>query len=563
MVSARMTSLMDDTVGDTSGTLTVVLVAVGFVLLIACVNVAGLSIARGQARTRELALRTALGASRGRLVAQLAAEGLFLFVIGGALGLTLAAWLVSALAASLPASIPRTQEIAIDARFFLIAGGFTLLTGLLASILPALQVARRGAARDLASARGTVSAGRSAHRARALLIVGQIAAAVVLVTGAALALRSLHQVNAVDKGYQVTRAMTLSFVLGDKRYPAPADMRRFIAQTNEALVAAAPAAIESVGTTTHLPLAANNLENVFTVDGVPAQGGADPPVAGVRGVTGQYRAAIGADLLEGRDFSAADEAGQPVAIVTADFAKRHIAPRSAIGARLKIGNADSDDPWRTVVGVIADVRHAGLDREPRPEVWMPFAQLPDGLVRTWFRAVHVVVRTTGDPAGSVPAIRAVIRTLDPELALVSVRSMEEIASASIAERRLQTSLLAGFAAIALTLAAIGLFGVLAFYVAQHIQEFGVRLALGATPAGLLSLVMRRGARLLAIGLAIGLPAAVLLGQGMSTLLYRIEPFDLLALTAAVVLLTLVTALACALPARRAMGTDPLVALRNE
>jgi putative ABC transport system permease protein len=562
-VSVRMNGLTAQTVGDSSSSLVIVLVAVGFVLLIACVNVAGLTIARGQARTRELAVRAAIGASRGRLVAQLATEGLVLFAIGGTLGLALAAWIVSALSASLPATLPRIHEIAIDARFVAIAGGVTLVTGLIFSVLPALQVARRRAAGDLVSSRGTVSASASTQRARVSLIVIQIAAAVVLVTGAALAVRSFQRLNATDKGYTLSHTMTMNFVLMNKRYPGAVDIRNFIARTNEAIAAAAPGAIESVGTTTHLPLADNNMENAFTVDGVAAAAGGNPPIAGVRGVTGRYLQAIGARLLEGRDFTDADGTGQPVAIVTAGFATRYIEPRPVIGARIKMGDGGSDDPWRTVIGVIADIRHNGLDREPRPEVWMPLAQIPDGLVATWFRGVNVVVRTGADPISTVPALRQVMKTLDPELPLINVRSMETLAAKSTAERTLETALLAAFAAIALALAAIGLFGVLAFYVAQHLQEFGVRLALGATPSGLLSLILRRGAFLLALGLAVGLPSAVLLGRGMSTLLFGIEPLDLPALSAAVALLTMVTAMACLVPARRAMRTDPVRVLRTD
>ena len=562
-VSARMISLTEQTVGGATSNLVVVLVAVGFVLLVACVNVAGLSIARGQARTRELAVRTAIGASRGRLVAQLATEGLVLFVIGGGLGLALAAWSVNALAASLPASLPRVHEIAIDARFFLIAGSATLLTGLLASIFPAVQVARRGPAADLAGARGMVSSAKSTNRTRATLIVAQIAAAVVLVTGAALALRSFDRVNAVDKGFDPTRTMTFTVVLRDNRYPQATDLRTFVNRVNVTLPASAPGAIEAMGTTTHLPLAMNNLENVFTVDGQARPDTDDRPLAGVRGVSGQYRAAVGAHLLEGRDFTPTDDTGEPVAIVTADFARRYIAPRPAIGARVKMGNPDSDDPWKTVVGVIADVHHSGPEKEARPEVWMPFARLDDGFAATWLRGVNVVIRTSVDPESIVPALRAAMRDLDQELPLVDVRSLEALARSSTAERRLQTSFLAAFAAIALTLAAIGLFGVLAFHVAQHQQEFGVRLALGATPSELLSLVMRRGVMLLGIGFAVGLPAAMLLGRGMSSILFGIEPIDPASLGASVVLLTVVTAVACLLPARRAMRTDPVKVLRND
>jgi putative ABC transport system permease protein len=562
-VSARMISLTEQTVGNANTNLVVVLVAVGFVLLVACVNVAGLSIARGQARTRELAVRTAIGASRGRLIAQLATEGLVLFAIGGGLGLALAAWSVSALAASLPASIPRTHEIAIDARFFLIAGGATLLTGLLASVFPAWQVARRGPAAHLAWAggRGTVSATRSTNRARAALIVAQIAAAVVLVTGAALALRSFQHVNAVDNGFSPVNTMTFSVVLREHRYPQTTDMRTFLDRVNAALSASVPGAIEAAGTTTHLPLAQNNFENTVTVDGVATPAGSDPPIAAVRGVTGQYRVAVGARLLEGRDFTPADDTGEPVAIVTADFARRYIAPRPALGARLKMDGGGSDDPWKTVVGVFADVRHAGPERDARPEVWMPLAHMNPDLLSRWFRGVSVVTRTSVDPETTVPALRGAMRELDPELPLVDVRSLETLARSTTAERRLQTSLLAAFAAIALTLAAVGIFGVLGFYVAQHMQEFGVRLALGATPSGLLSLVMRRGAVLLAIGFAVGLPAAVLVGRGMESILFGVEPIDLASLAAAVVLLTSVTAAACLIPARRAMRTDPVRVLR--
>jgi putative ABC transport system permease protein len=563
-VAIGMMSLADDTVGDAEARLIVVLVAVGFVLLIACVNVAGLSIARGHARSRELAVRAAIGASRSRLVRQLATESIVLFAIGGMAGVILAAWGVSTLASALPASIPRVHEIAIDSRFLIFGVVITATAGLLVSVLPALQIARRGPARDLAGSRGTVSAGRSTQRTRSLLIVAQVAAAVVLLAGAALALRSFQRVNAVDRGYDTANTMTFGFVLRAPRFPSADDMRAFLARTNEALQASPGAQV--VGTTTHLPLSDNNLENRFTVDGSPAAAGQDPPVAGLRGVTGRYRAAIGARLLEGRDFLPSDRAGaEPVAIVTAGFAQRYITRAQAVGARLKMGGPDADSPWHTIVGVIADVRHRGLDREPRPEVWMPFAQMEDGMLETWLRGVYVVTRTAIDiePESTIAGLRAAMRGVDAEIPLVGMQSFENLVRTSTAERRLETSMLAAFAAIALVLAAVGLFGVLAFYVAQHMQEFGVRLALGATPAGLLALVVRRGVTMLLIGLALGIPGALLLARGMSTLLFGVEPADPAALGAAVAVLSLVTLIASVLPARRAMNTDPLAALRND
>ena len=230
---------------------------------------------------------------------------------------------------------------------------------------------------------------------------------------------------------------------------------------------------------------------------------------------------------------------------------------------MKMGDADSEDPWRTIVGVIADIRHGGLDQEPRPEVWIPYAQLPDDLATRWLRGLNVAAHTSMNPEGAMPALRAAMRALDADMPLTNVRTLDELASESTAQRRLETSLLAAFASIALVLAAVGLFAVLAFYVAQHMQEFGVRLALGATPRGLLGLVIRRGLVLLAIGVALGLPAALAMGRGMSTLLYGVEPADPAALGGAVALLSAVTLAACAVPARRAMKTDPLVALRND
>jgi putative ABC transport system permease protein len=561
-VATGMTGLAKDLAAGAESNLVIVLTAVGVVLLIACVNVAGLTIARGSARGRELAVRAAIGASRRRLVRQLATEGLLLFAIGGTVGLTLAALGVNALAAELPASIPHVAEIRVDWRLVAFGAMVTLVAGLLFSVFPAFSIARRGAGGELAGSRGIASAARSVQRTRAMLIAAQIAAAVVLLAGAALALRSFDHVRKADPGFDTSQTMTFGFVMRDQRYPASEDLRTFSTRVNDAL--ATVPGIEPVGLTTHLPLAYNNLENSFTVDGSPAEAGQDPPLAGVRGVIGQYRAAVAARLLQGRDFLPGDtESSQLVALVTADFAKRYVKAPSPIGVRIKLGDNDSDEPWRTIVGVIADVRHTGLDQAPRPEVWMPYSQLPDGLVTSWFRGLFAAARTSIEPTATMPEMRSAMRTLDANLPLTNVRTLEDVASESTAERRLETSLLAGFGGIALVLAAVGLFGVLAFFVSQHLQEFGVRLALGATPRGLLGLVIRRGLILLAAGVAIGLPGAYAMGRGMSALLYGVEPADPIALGSAVVLLSLVTLAACALPARRAMRTDPLIALRRD
>jgi predicted permease len=385
--------------------------------------------------------------------------------------------------------------------------------------------------------------------------------AIVLLAGASLAVRSLSHVWRADTGFRPEQTMTFNFVMREARYPEPANIRTFLDRAYASLETTP--GVAAVGMTTHLPLADNNLENAFTVEGAPADG-REPPVAGLRFVFGKYVDAIGARVIEGRAFAPTDSATtERVAIVTRDFVQRYIPSGRAIGARIKMGTPDSGDSWRTVVGVIADIRHAALDQAPRPEVWMPHTQLPDDLLIAWLRGMYAAVRTTGDPEAVVPSIRAAMRTADPEMPLVNMQSMEQLAQESTSQRRLETSLLAAFASIAVGLAGIGLFGVLAFYVSQHVQEFGVRLAFGATPSDLLAGVLRRAMIMLAIGLAIGIPASLLMGRAMSALLYDVQPSDPTTLVGSVIAMTVVTLLASALPARRAMRTDPLTAIRAE
>jgi putative ABC transport system permease protein len=395
-----------------------------------------------------------------------------------------------------------------------------------------------------------------------VLIVAQISAACVLLAGAALAWRSFEHVRRADPGFDAASAMTFSFVMRDTTYPTAGDLRAFSARVSEAL--ASTAGVEAAGLTTHLPLSDQNFENGFTVEGSPVGDGRDPSMAGVRGVTGQYRAAIGARLMAGRDLLPGDtRASPPVAVVTAEFARRYVRAADPVGVRIRMGGADSDDPWRTIVGVIADIRHVALDQAPRPEVWLPFAQLDDGLVTRWLRGAYAVARTSLEPEAAAPSLRTAMRELDPGLPLRDVRTLDNLAHASTSERRLETWLLSAFGTMATILAAVGVFGLLAFHVAQHVQEFGVRLALGATPSRLMRLIVRRGLWLLAIGLSLGVPGALAMGRSMSSLLYGVEPADPIAIGGAIALLSLATVAGCMLPARRAMKTDPLVALRRD
>lgn len=559
-VTIGFAGLTDDTVGDADERLMVVLAAVAVVLLTACINVAGLAIARGSARARELAVRAAIGASQGRLVRQLATESMVIFSIGGTLGLVLAGWGVGALAPELPETLPRAHEIAVNWRFAVFGAAITLIAGLLFSVLPALNIARKGPAADLAGGRGSVSASRAAERLRGSLIVAQIAAAIVLLSGAALAVRSFTNVWRADAGFDASRAVTFGVIMRDQQYPAAADMTAFVHRVTDAMNAIP--GVEAAGITTHLPLNDNNFENSFAVDGFEPREGEEPPLAAVRAVAGNYRAALGARLLQGRDLQAADTAtSQPVVIVTESFIRRYVHTPSPIGARLRMGGPD--DPWRTIVGVIADIRHNSLDQAPRPEVWFPYTQMDGGILTTWLRGAFVAARTSTEPAAAMPSLRAAMRQIDSSMPLLDPRPLAELAHTSTAERRLETLLLLSFAVIATLLAAVGLFGILAFHVGQHVQEFGLRLALGATPSGLMRLVIRRGLLLIGLGVVLGVPGALAMGRGMSALLYGVEPADPLALGGAALMLSAVTLIACAVPARRAMNTDPLVALRSD
>jgi predicted permease len=561
-VTIGMTTLRQELVGDDArNSLVMLLVAVGIVWLVACVNVAGLTLARGSTRTREVAVRAAIGASRPRLVRQFLTENFLLYALAAIVGLVAARASLAAVTAALPATFPRVNAIAIDWRVAASASMAAVVTGLLFSLLPALATASRRITSDTLGTARVVSPAAGTLRVRGALIVAQIAAAIVLLGGASLALRSFVRLQHTDLGFDPRQTMTFRFVMPERRYPSGDSIRAFVAKATEGLTGLPM--VSAAGLTTHLPLADNNFENAFTVDGSPNAESANPPIAGVRGVSGDYRAAIAARLLSGRDLGSADgPTTQPVAVVTESFAKRHVHRSDPIGVRIKMGGSDSSDPWRTIVGVIDDVHHVSVDQAPRPEVWLPFSQLPDDLLVRWLRGAGAAIRTRADPQAIVPELRAGMRMLDAAIPLVDVEPLEDLAHESVAERRVETWILGGFAAGTALLAAIGLFGVLAFYLSQHVQEFGIRLALGATPPQLMWLVARRGLILFAAGVVVGVPATILLGREMKSLLYETAPTDPAAILGAVALIALVTFLACAWPARRAMRIDPAVALRQ-
>ena len=558
-LGARVTPLQDFVVRDVKTPLYVLLGAVGLVVLIACANVTNLLLARATARHREVAIRQALGAGRWRLIRQFLAETAVLYTIGAAGALALASWGTSALVALGPADIPRLADTALDGRVVVATLLLSLVTALVFGLAPAVQGAAADPAEALRAGGPNASAGRARQRFRIALVISEVALSVVLLVGAGLALHSLVRLTAVDHGFDADGQLSFSVVMSPRKYPTAPSLTAFTQRLSDQL--AAMPGVEHAGSTTQLPLSGQNIENSFEVEGwMPAQPG-DAVVAGMRGVTGNYFPALGARVKAGRVFTAADRVdSQPVAIVNEGFAQRYFGGKDPLGQRVKEGGADN---WRTVVGVIADVRHSGPAEEARPEVSMPYAQLEPGFMSTWTRGVYFVVRGKLPASALAASARTQVAELDPDMSLNEVQSMAALASDAVSEPRFRTILLGTFAGLAIALASIGVFGVLSYFVTQRTREIGIRVALGATSGDILRMIVGRGLALAGIGLALGLVAAVPLTRSMQSLLFEVKPLDVPTLAVVVVGLTLVAGLASYLPARRALRIEPMTALHLE
>ncbi len=557
-MTARVTPLQDFIVRDVKTPLYVLLGAVGLVVLIACANVTNLLLARATARHREVAIRRALGAGRWRLARQFLAETAVLYAIGAAGALALASWGASALVALGPADIPRLADTALDGRVLAATLLLSLVTAAVFGLAPALQGTAADPAEALRADGRGASTGRARHRFRVVLVVSEVALAVVLLVGAGLALRSLVRLTAVDPGFDAGGQLTFSVVLSPRRYGDAPSMAAAVQRLSDQL-ASTPGVLQA-GATTHLPLSGQNMENGFDVEGLVLPGPGDVPVAGMRGVQGEYLAALGARLKSGRVFTPADRAGsQPVAIVNEAFARRYFPGQSPLGRRVREGGAAA---MREVVGVIADVKHSGPAQEARPEVSLPYAQLEPDFMTTWSRGVYFVVRGTVPASSLASAVRAQVASVDADMSLNQLQPMAALASDAVAEPRFRTLLLGLFAGLAITLASIGVFGVLSYFVTQRTREIGIRVALGATSRDILRMIVGRGLALAGVGLALGLLAAIPLTRSMQTLLFEVKPLDVPTLAVVVIGLALVAGLASYLPARRALQIEPMTALND-
>ncbi|HET7697365.1 MAG TPA: ABC transporter permease [Vicinamibacterales bacterium] len=551
--SIAVVPLRDALTGNVRGALLVLLAAVGFVLLIACANVANLLLARAVTRRRELALRAVLGASRGRIVRQLLTESLLLAGGGAVAGVLLAAASLEAVAALAPVTLPRMSHIAIDARVLAFTAGLTILTSLIFGLVPAWREGRASAPRTLAvDSRGSVG-GRS--RAQAVLVVADLVLALVLLAGAGLMLRTVRAVVQTNPGFNPDRILALSFSLVGQAYAEDSAVVAFQERALQQLRALP--GVDAVTLAGQVPFGGNGDCRGFHASGRMKPNPVDDPCIERYGVTPDYWGLMGIPVLAGRTFTEADTAAaQPVLVISESTARQVWGGDSPLGAQVRMGNSERG-PWRTVVGVVADVHHDDLTASPAPAMYTPQTQFTDSFL------VALVKSATLDPATLVAPVRAVFRSLDPSVPIYDVATLPELVAKSSAERQFVMRLLAAFAAVAVFLAAIGLYGVVSHGVAQRTREVGVRVALGAQRRDVLALVLAGGARLVAAGVAAGMAAAALATRSLGTLVFGVSPLDPLTFGAAAVMLTVVALGAHILPIRRALRIDPAAALRSE
>ncbi len=550
-VGAVVVPMKEDLLGKTRIALLVLMAAAGCVLLIACANLASLLLARAVARKKELAVRAALGAGRGRLVRQMVTEAAMLALAGGALGLVLAQAGMTILARLVPNGLPSTAKPALDPTLLLFTLGLSLLTGLIFSVIPAVQAAR-ASVNDALKQGGRSGADTRGRNTRDALVVIEVASALVLLTGAGLMIQTMAKLRALDIGFRPDHLLTLRTALGPK-YKDPVKgidyLNRVLAQ-----VQTLPA-VESAAFASTLPFQSIGNTRGFKIDG----GGIDlnySPDALFRVGSANYLETMGVKLLDGRLFTESDRnESAPVLIVNETLAHHYWPKGGAIGHHIAFGRGNEP---RTIVGVVADVHERGYELAMKPGVYVPITALD----YDWGPDI-LVLRTKGDPALLAPAVRRVIASIDPDQPVSELRTMDEIVDLNVADRQQQMTLLGAFAALALVLASIGLYGVLSYAVTQRSREIGLRMALGASAASVIRMIVARGLALTGMGLAIGLVAAWLATRAMKNLLYGVAATDRLTFAAVAGLLGFVALIACWAPARRASRVDPIVVLRDE
>ncbi len=559
---ANLVPLHEELVGNFRRSFLVLSTAVGLVLLIACANLANLVLAKASTRYREMAIRLAIGATRGRLVRQLLTENILLAFLGGSLGLILTRPAMRAIITFSPASLPRAGEIDIDARVLLFTLLISLLSGLLFGLMPALHISRENFAEELrGSGKGSIDAGRR-NSVRNLLILCEVALSLLLLISAGLLAKSFLRLQAVSPGFDIKNLLVIRLSLPKAQYSKPEMVTLFYEQLSTRIEILP--GVQSVSAISVLPLSGSNMRVPFAISGRPALSPSENPVTQYRMTGPDYFRTMDIPIRSGRDFTNRDTLHtQPVAIINDSFARRYWPDESPIGAHIRMDDNNQGPREVEIIGVVGDVRHLGLHLDPAPETYVPISQIPEENVSFLINNMNWVVRTSAEPLMLAGAVRREIQSVNGSVPTSNTRSMEQFLSSSLAPSRFNLFLLGIFAIAALILASTGIYAVISYSVVQRTHELGIRMALGAQQLDVLRLVVGSGLKIVLIGVALGLVSAYILTRMLSNLLFGIsvtDPFTFLAMS---LLLIIISVLASYIPARRAAKVNPIIALRSE
>jgi putative ABC transport system permease protein len=556
---ARVVPLRNFAAGEYSRQYSILLWwAVLFVLLIACANVANLQLARSTARQKEFAVRAALGAGRWRVVRQLLTESVLLSLAGAGIGLVLAEWGIDLILSHMPPEvaryIPAWKHIGLDREAFAYSLGIALLAGLVSGIAPAFQSSKLDLNEELKEGGRSSTAGRARHRLRNAFVVAEVALSLILLMGAGLMVKGVRSLINLNQNFAPESVLTMRIQLPESKYKDPPARVRFYEQALQQLEAVPR--IKSAAVVTRVPFGDGGLTDDFTVEGKPTKPG-ELHSAHFESISSNYFRLMNIPLLRGREFTDQDAADStPAAVISENLARRYWPGENPLGKKLKRGLEDSKNPWATVVGVVGEIKYDPWDRADFPVLYLPFRQAPHSYS-------YVTIRTEGDPTSFIAAVRSRIASVDPDQPIFDIFTLEKVIRNQILGLSYVAVMLTVTGVIALVLAAVGVYGVMAYAVTERTHEIGVRIALGARPRDVVRLVLTRGVFITAVGVAIGLPISVLLARLLASLLFGVAATDLATFFDITLLLSAIALLACYIPARRAMLVDPMIALRYE
>ncbi len=552
---SNLVGLHQQVVGSVRVAILALFAAVGFVLLIACANVANLLLARAATREREIAIRTALGAGRGRLIRQLLTESMTISLVGGALGLLVAKFGLDALITLSPADTPRLDSVGIDGRVLAFTLGVSLLTGLIFGLAPALQASRPDLNETLKEGGRGSGGSIKRNRVRSTLVVAEVALSLLLLVCAGLMIKSFIRLQQFDLGFNPDHLLTMRVQLSGSKYSEGNQVAGFYKQAVER-IRTLPG-VESVGAISDIFLSKTPNSTTFTIEGRPPVPDPERVEAPLDAVTPDYFKTMGISLIRGRVFDDRDADGTtPVVIINQTFANRFFADEDPLGKRFCYGDPDPQNPWLTIVGIVGDMRRTGFDSEARCETFLPHAQAASS-------GMTMIVRASSDPMNLIGAMRSKIWEIDKDQAIYDIRTMDAMLGQMMSQRRFNMMLFGILAAVALILASVGIYGVISYSVTQRTHEIGIRLALGASPTDVMKMILRQGMLLAVAGVGLGLGASFLLTRFMSSLLYGVSATDPVTFAIIGATLAVVALGACFVPARRALKVDPMVALRYE